>query len=329
MRSSLACVLMTTLVGCGGTGESGGDQPDAQTTGDPGLPPPQHGFQIVSPKVDIDPGTEITYCYYFRTPNTSDLAIKKWASHMTAGGHHMIVYLTTQKLGEPGTLVTLDNNKCGLANIGVRGPVWTYAAQDPDHEVALPLDDGNGLPVGQPIPAGQYGFIQMHYLNATDATMHAHVELNAYAHDDGIQVTAAAPFLTLNTLIDLPAAPSALTPTTGTFSGDCNVSSDAKFYIMTTYTHKQGVHTAIKDGTTTVFDSVDWAHPGTKQWGTAPFYSFTSGKLTYQCEYVNPNNYRIQYGDDTTTQEMCMAIGYYFPAVGQTGQFCLNSLMLN
>jgi hypothetical protein len=107
------------------------------------------------------------------------------------------------------------------------------------------------------------------------------------------------------------------------------VSSDAKFYVMTTYTHKQGVHTFVKDGATTVFDSMNWAHPGTKDWSSSPFYSFTSGKLSYQCEYVNPNNYRIQYGDDTATQEMCMAIGYYFPAIPENGHFCLNSFMLN
>ncbi|HEX2686635.1 MAG TPA: hypothetical protein VHN14_08455 [Kofleriaceae bacterium] len=320
---------MTTLASCGSPREDGVDQPDAQpdaqsTSG--GLMPPGHGFQVMSSPIEIDPGTELTYCHYFRTSNTSDLTIKQWASHMTPGVHHMIVYLTPQKLREPGTI---EADKCGLASIGTVGPIWTYSAQDADHQFALPADDGNGTPVGQSIPAGQYGFIQVHYLNATDARIQAHVELNAYAYDDGIQVTPAGPFVTLNTLIDLPPAASALTPSTGMVNGSCNVSSDAKFYVMTTYTHKQGVHTFVKDGATTVFDSMNWAHPGTKEWSSSPFYSFTSGKLFYQCEYVNPNNYRIQYGDDTATQEMCMAIGYYFPAIPGNGHFCLDSFMLN
>lgn len=326
MRSRLAFVLVTTLAGCGSSHESARDPPDAQAANDSGLLPPKRGFQIVSPTLDIDPGTEITYCYYFRASNTSDLKIQKWASHMTPGVHHMIVYLTREKMRDPGTL---DTQKCGLASIGVTGPIWTYAAQNADHEALLPPDDGNGLPVGQPIQTNQYGFIQMHFLNATDATIHPHVELNAYAYDDGIQVTPAGPFVTLNTQIDLPPAANAVTPSTGTVNGNCNVSNSAKFYVMTTYTHKQGAHTFVKDGAATVFDSVSWDHPGTKDWNRSPFYSFTSGKLTYQCEYVNPNGYRIQYGDDTTMEEMCMAIGYYFPDDTGSGHFCVNSLMLN
>jgi hypothetical protein len=325
MRSSLAFVLVTTLggsgVGCGNSSGSVDDQVDAQIIA---ASPPT--FQISTSPLQIDPKTEISYCYYFRTSNTSDVAIKKWASRMSPGVAEMIVYLTPEKLQEPGSLGT---EKCGLASNGVVGPVWTYATQDAEHEVTLPLDDGSGVPVGQPIPAGQYGFIQMHYLNATDAPIMVHVELDAYAYPNGVQVTPAGPFVTLNTQIDLAPAASAQTPTTGMVNGSCNVSGDAKFYGMTTYTHKQAVHTFVKDGTTTVFDSMDWKHPGTTAWNTPSFYSFTSGKLTYQCEYSNPNNYRIQYGDNATTQEMCMAIGYYFPAVGGTGHFCLNSLMLN
>lgn len=321
MRSSLAFVLVTTFVGCSGSDANPGG-PDAQPQ--EGLPPPARGFQIVSPTVDINPGVEVTYCYYFRTPNTTDLQIKRWASHMTDGSHHMILYLTSTDQQTPGTLST---SQCGLGSGGV-GPVWTYSAQTADAEAQLPADDGNGIPVGQLIKSGHSGFLQMHYLNETDAVLHAHVELNAYAYDEGVQVTPAAPFVTFNTLIDLAAAPSPLTPTTGMVNGNCKVASDAKFYIMSTHTHKQGVHTFVDDGATTVFDSTSWEHPGAKTWDTAPFYSFTSGKLTYQCEYVNPNNYRIKTGDSATTDEMCMAIGYYFPATEERGHLCLNSALL-
>jgi len=321
MRSTLAFLLVTTLAGCSSSG-AGNEQPDASGGGDGGVTPPTRGFQIVSPTVDLNPGADITYCYYFHAPNTSDLAIKKWASHMTAGSHDLMVYLTQTDLQTPGSLSTA---KCGLASDGP-GPVWTYSAQSPDYEAPLPPDDGNGVPVGQPIKAGQSGFLQMHFLNTTSAVLHAHVELDAYAYDDGVQVTQAAPFFTLNTQIDLPAAAPA--PTMGTVSGNCNVASSVKFFVMTTYTHKQGVHTFVKDGTNTVFDSTTWADPGAQHWST-PFFSFTSGKLTYQCEYVNPNSYRIKYGDSVTTQEMCMAMGYFFPATDAAGHMCLDSVMLN
>ena len=141
MRRCIAFVLMTTLAGCSSSSRTASDQPDAPIAGDAGFTPPTRGFQIVSPGVDLDPGAELTYCYYFHTPNTSDLAIKKWASHMTAGTHDLIVYLTKTDLQTPGSLST---TKCGLASDG-HGPVWTYSAQDTDQAVSFPSDDGTGI----------------------------------------------------------------------------------------------------------------------------------------------------------------------------------------
>jgi hypothetical protein len=75
-----------------------------------------------------------------------------------------------------------------------------------------------------------------------------------------------------------------------------------------------------------VFQSDDWEHPGTKTWMDTPFYSFTSGKLTYECTYSNPNDYEIHTGDSAQTDEMCMATGFIFPADKAT--ICYNSFTL-
>lgn len=321
---SLAFVLVTQIVACGSSVRPG-DLPDAGPDGGA----PTHGFQIVSPNVDINPGAEITYCYYFRTPNTSDLVIQRWASHMTAAAHDVIMYLTPGDLQTPGTLSTSD---CGISSLPTGVAVWAYAAQTPDAEVTLPADDGEGYPVGQRVSAGRAGFLQMHYLNTTGAVIHAHVEINAYAYADNLDVTPAAPFVAYYLGIDLPPA-GPTTPTSGMVSGACDVLPDngkvPRFFSMTTHTHKQSTHTFVKDGDpvngTTIFDSTDWEHPGTTSWGTPSFYTFASGKLGYQCEYVNQNDYRIQTGDSAATDELCMAIGFYFPSLDGRGQYCLNS----
>ena len=62
------------------------------------------------------------------------------------------------------------------------------------------------------------------------------------------------------------------------------------------------------------FASSDWEHPGAKTWMSTPFYSFASGKLTYECTYNNTTNRTILTGDSAQTDEMCMAVGYFFPA---------------
>ena len=327
---SLVLVLVIALGACKPADDQPQlDTPDAApvTVDEVGLKPPDHGFQIVSPTIEIKPGAEVTYCYYFHTPNTVDMSIKQWASHMTPGSHHLILYLTPTDQQTAGTLST---SQCGISN-GTTGPVWTYSAQLPDTDAKLPADDGTGTPVGQVIKAGQSGFLQMHYLNASDTTLRVHVALNAYAYPEGTRITPAAPFVTFNRQILLmPGSPAV--PYRSMVSGTCTVPVDGaappKFYVMTTHTHKQGVHTFVKDGATTLFDSTSWEHPGTATWDRTPFYTFTSGALTYQCEYANPNGYTIQTGDSAKDEEMCMAIGYYFPAVAGTGHYCLNSALV-
>jgi hypothetical protein len=40
----------------------------------------------------------------------------------------------------------------------------------------------------------------------------------------------------------------------------------------------------------------------------------TGDSFTYSCSYVNTDNFVVNVGDTAATNEMCMAIGYYFPA---------------
>lgn len=327
MRTSLAFILVAALAACGGSKSSTGDDdqgtPDA-STGDGDLQPPAYGFQLKSPQLDIMPGQEITYCWYFRTPNTEAMAIKTWQSRMTAGSHHLIMFMTTSDVMPPGTLST---QSCGFAGSNLNNiPIWTYASQNIDTTQALPADDGTGKPVGQNVNANQAGFIQMHYLNATDNVIHAHVTVNAEAYAKGTAVTPSGPYITFNTQISIPAA-SGSTPGTASASGACTVDPSEKFYIMSTHAHKQAVETFVKDGSAMVFDSTNWEHPGAKTWDATPFFTFASGKLTYQCNYSNPNNYAIHTGDSAQTDEMCMATGYYFPAPGGQAHLCVNSFL--
>jgi hypothetical protein len=321
-------ILVTVGAGCSTDGSRSGavqEEPDPGIgVSDAGAAPDRLGFQIVSPTITVQARSEITYCYYFQTPNVSEVAVKRWASHMTGDGHQMILFLTSANLQSPGTLTTAQ---CGLSSSGI-GPVWTYAADTPDAALQLPASDGRGNAVAQVIKGSQPGFLQMHFVNTASEPIQAHVELLAYAHEDGVAVTAAAPFVTYNTSIELPAATSPSAPTSDTVNGDCGVAPDAKFYFVSTHTHKQGTRAFVKDGAKMVFDSSNWAAPGQTTWDAQPFFSFTTGNLSYQCEYKNPNGYSIQYGDNAATDEMCVAIGYYFPAVDGTGHFCLNSAMV-
>jgi hypothetical protein len=164
----------------------------------------------------------------------------------------------------------------------------------------------------------------MHYLNATDHEISAHVELNGDAYADGTTVRGAAPFITYKFQIEIGAAQGSKASVTGS----CNASSNLKFFTMSTHVHKQGVHTSVKDGSTMVFQSDDWEHPGAQNWDAAPFFSFTSGMLTNQCDYINANgtDQPIVQGPSAATNEMCMAVGYFFdPArTNVAARICVN-----
>jgi hypothetical protein len=277
---------------------------------------------VTSPEVTIMPGQEITYCYYFRTPNTEAMVIKKWSSVMTPGSHHMIMYATARDDMPPGTLSTAA---CG-AFAGTNVPSWTYAAQTPTSEVALPADDGTGLPLGQEIAAAAPAFFQMHYLNATDASLKAHVTLNAEAYELGVPYTKTAAYVTYNNNISIP--PYAVDHIE---SMTCSVPDGAKFWLLSTHAHKQAVKTAVKDGmpasTTIAFASTDWEHPGAMMWTASPFYGFSTHKLSYECTYDNMGDNAsktVVSGPSAATNEMCMATGYYFPATKPL--LCLNNL---
>ena len=305
MRTTVWSTLFLCLgiAACG----SGGGPGDDSTTGADADNNNGERLSVVTPPITLAPSEEVTKCYHFLMPNTGEVAVKRWASMMTPGSHHMILFMGTQASQPAGTI---DN--CG--NVGGFDSVWTYAAQNPVAQSALP--DG----VGMTITAMQPAVIQMHYLNASDQTIDAHVELTADLYPAGTSYQKAQPYITFNTQINIPPMSNA------EVSGTCRVPAGAKFFAVSTHAHKQAIHTEVKDGTAMVFESDNWDDPGSRDWDAEPFYTFASGNLTYRCQYHNPNNYSIQVGESAATDEMCMAVGYFFPA--NQPSFCLNSSVL-
>src|SRR4051794_9736940 len=113
----LGLVFATVLVAACGTDPTTGDDDGMGSGSGSGsgsggeLMPPARGFQVQSPEITIMPGQEITYCYYFKTPNTEAFSIKRWVSKMTPGSHHMILFFTPT-LGQPEG--TVSSSQCGI-----------------------------------------------------------------------------------------------------------------------------------------------------------------------------------------------------------------------
>ncbi len=306
--------------GAGGGPDSGNGNGSGSGSGtDPGA-----AFTVQSTDVTIDAGTEVTYCYWFKTPNTTALSINKWVSDMTPGSHHMIFFAGGSFPSDLPNGGLDTQNRCGLGtSSGTNQPAWVFASQTEHLEEDLPADDGTGKPLAQVLQPGTVGAYQMHYLNATDGPITAHVKLSAYALPDGTEFTRTDPYITYQYDISIP--PNA----TGVqVSASCPTPAGAKFWTMSSHSHKQSVETQISDSNGMILDSTDWEHPSVKTWNAMPFYT-VSGNLTWTCTYNNTGDNKattVKQGQSADTDEMCMATGYYFPST--TAKFCVNAQAL-
>jgi hypothetical protein len=323
MRATFLTFALFAVIACGNGGGAGpgGDAhagSDAHASGDVPDSGEMPAFDITSSDIMLSPSQQVTYCYYFKTPNTSSLAIHKWVSDMTPGSHHMIFFA-----GGPSHADGLDTSgNCGFSGGGGGSvPAWTFSSQTPHYELDLPSDDGGGKPLAQIIPPNTQGVFQMHYLNASDATLTAHVELKAYALPASAAYTQTDAYLTYNQDLAIPPHANAMAspPTSGSiWTGSCSVPAGAKFWMGSSHTHKQGVEVDVMDGTNSVYKTMDWEHPTVQMWN-APFYTFSTGQVTWTCKYVNLGdnaNITLHAANDALHAEMCMMAGYYFPSSG-------------
>lgn len=122
----------------------------------------EFGFQVLTPDIVVAPGEEATYCYYFHTPNAGTAGIRRWASSMGAGMHHMIPYATSASDGSPIEFQppgTLTQSPCSLISV-VTFASWIYAAHGATEDLVVPDDDGNGMPLAVEVPPGQPAFLE-------------------------------------------------------------------------------------------------------------------------------------------------------------------------
>ena len=282
----------------GATDDGGTDGGTDSGTGDPS------SFQIAVPPVDVAIGEEEFRCLHTSIDVGRAAGISRWSSSFTAGIFEIQVYFVANASRPEGTL-----EQC--ATIPSNG-TWMYGTLRTPYSLSIP--DGAAIPMAQPQPA----VVRIHYLNGSAATVSASATITGELRPAGEAFTQAAAYLTLDTRIAIPPA------STGSVTGSCGVPSGASFFALTTYTHKASTRTEVRDGTTVVFQSTDWNNPGDAQWGTPPHHVFT-GNLGYTCEYNNPTNAPVTFGDGEG-DEACMVIAYFFPATGNV--MCVNGTVL-
>ncbi|HLK41284.1 MAG TPA: hypothetical protein VKU41_31250 [Polyangiaceae bacterium] len=275
-------------------------------------PAASDGFQIATPPgaIAVDPGQEAFMCYYKTLPNTAEVDVGKIQSWMTPGSsHHFIAYEEGQGGGLFGGSPQPDGT-LQACNFG--GGTWMYATSLPGQVIEMKMPDGVGLPLS----AGTQVMLNMHFINPGTTTAYPQVKLNL-VYVQNIQYKAAA-MVSFNPTINVPPA-TAAGPGTQTVSGTCSAPTGSNFFVMTTHTHKHATAAEVNyvsgGVTTNIVNTTDWEHPDVGVWTAPNFLTVKAGdSFTYSCSYSNPGATAVTVGETAASNEMCMAIGYYFPA---------------
>jgi hypothetical protein len=275
------------------------------------VPASSDGIQIATPPgaITVQPNQEQFLCFYKTLPNNATIEVGKIQSYMTQNSsHHFIAY----QVGGGGLAGGTKMADGTLQQCAFGGGTWMYATSVSGEIIEMDMPSGVGLPMA----AGTQIMLNMHFINTGTTPVKPQVKLNLmYAQN--VQYQAAA-MVSFNTGINIPAA-SPLGPGKQTVGGTCSAPVGSKFFAMTTHTHKHAVESKvnyISGGTTTnIVDTTDWEHPDVGLWNAPNFLTVKAGdSFTYSCAYTNTTNSPVTVGETAATNEMCMSIGYYFPA---------------
>jgi len=277
------------------------------------VPPSDVGMQFETPAMAyaVQPNQEIFPNYCVST--TQDIQVGGFQSLMTEGSsHHFILYKGSVGGGSTCSLGAND---------------WMYASSTPGQVVTENWPANVGLSVAN----GTQLILNLHFINPGTTVSYPQVKVNLlYAKNVMYQ---AGTMVSFNSSIDVPAATSA-GPGMQTVQGTCTAPAGAKFFTMSTHTHKHAtaawidyIHAGqtteiVHTGTTSTYPAdqeqgsgVDWEHPGVGLWTAPNFLTVSSGdSFSYHCSYTNTASTPVTVGETAASNEMCMAIGYYFPA---------------
>ena len=328
----------TTPEGDAGSTAAADQSPEySVVSGDLPVPAATDGIQLATPDYDANnvnaahmmvmPNQEIFLCYYITLPNQTELDVGEFQSWMSPGSsHHFIVY--EQSAGTPGSAFGGAPQPSGtITSCSVATGNWVYATSTPGEVVSSTMPAGVGLPFA----AGQQIVLNMHFINSGSTTLYPKVKLNILTAKN-VQYKAGA-LVSFNTSINVPAA-TAAGPGKQTVSGTCNVTAGSKVFSMSTHTHKHATAAVVNfvsggvtqeivhTGAETTYPTAqqrgtgtDWEHPGVSLWKGPDFLTVNAGDtFTYSCSYENTASTAVTVGETASSNEMCMAVGYYFPA---------------
>jgi hypothetical protein len=290
------------LTACGG-GETAAPAPAVL------LEPPAAGQGVqYEMTTKIDAGSEVQRCKFVRAP-PEGLAINHDQVRFTAGSHHFLLYETTY-----AAVPTAKDDGTAVDTSGVfdctSGPTdgWSVTrllggSQNGKGTSMLEFPAGVALRV----KPGAVLLMNAHYINTTPSAIEPEVRINLLTIPEAeVKVEGDILFL-YNPFIKAAAAAKSEARMR------CPIRSDITLTNFQSHMHARGVgyQASIVGSTAPFYTNTSWEDVPVQQF--ADGMKIKAGSvIDYRCDYDNPAPNDVYQGP-SATDEMCMAIGSFYP----------------
>lgn len=303
-------IVALALAGCGSAEETQGNTPHVAYDGTPLVEgfdppaPPDDALQLVSPIIEgISPGMNKEFCYYTKHVLTEELTVRAGQGYQATGGHHVVVYWTSEPEDE-------DIHECTEADM-TKLHVLSGGGAEAGNGII------NDLPAGGAfhIPAGAQLVMNIHALNASSTTVDTQAVANLYYGDPSL--TPLTSFYVTGTSLKIDPHG------TGSYAASCVAPRDFSAVRLLGHMHEWGsrLHIDLDDGSgaKTYYDK-----PGAGDFSyNPPYIDYPTSeplvieqgtKITVTCDYKNDTANPL-----TFPTEMCAAFGYVLGTEAEFG----------
>ncbi|MFI5307991.1 MAG: hypothetical protein ACHQ53_11590 [Polyangiales bacterium] len=289
-------------VGAGGAGNGGNGMAGASAAA------PQTGqwIELLKGTWQLTPGEETYYCV--RKTVTEDLYIHGFRAIAPTGTHHTVL-----SIGAPSGADGIA--ACGILGAGSNAPNMIFGSGVGTGEFVFP--DGIALKV----PAGQQLLSNLHLFNSSTQPLSGESGNDALIVSQDQAKYLADNMLAGPTLFSIPADGQ---PTT--ITGHCTMDANVKIFAVQPHMHLLATHQKVV-AETSGGDVV--LHDGDYTFDNQIYYTVMPAPVDLQagqavrieCTYVNNTGAAVGFGE-STTNEMCLASVYRYPASGAGHVIC-------
>jgi hypothetical protein len=303
MRSTLAALLLGTLVCAAACGSDDSSPPD--TTPDAGLPaldpaPPEGGQQLASDPYTLAAGEERYICQTFTSPADA-VGITEVQPISGQLVHHVALFQTFG--GEPD-----GQYECDVLVKFTWRPVWAGGTGGN----GLVMPDGVGMKIE---PDTQY-LVQLHLQNTTDGPITERSGINLRYSRDPALIPAGIYALGQFSL-EIPAMAQGFTQTT-----ECDADKEMHVFAVFPHMHKLGKKLEFMKGPSAsemqpAYTIDPWPF-GDQPLDKVDLTVMPGEHLKATCTWDNPYETPIMFGE-SSDDEMCIFVLFYYPFDGLGG----------